>query len=82
MPAVSSGARLSLAGLSRLARRRTSSGFGSNPITWADISAFEHHAKFPLKPWEVEMIEDLDDIDRAEQARSQSANQNNGTGKT
>jgi hypothetical protein len=67
----------------RLARRRTSNGFGSNPITWGDLSAFEHHAKFPLRPWEVELIEDLDDLDRAEQARSQSANagtQNDGAG--
>jgi hypothetical protein len=63
----------------RLARRRTSNGFGSNPITWSDIAAFEVHSKFPLKPWEIEIIEDLDDLDRAEQARSQSTNQNDGT---
>lgn len=56
----------------RLARRRTSNGFGSNPITWADISAFEHHTKFALRPWEVEIIEDLDDLDRTEAARAQN----------
>lgn len=59
----------------RLARRRTSNGFGSNnPITWADIDAFVRHSKFPLKPWEVEIIEDLDDLERVEQARSQESN--------
>lgn len=56
----------------RLGRRRTSNGFGANPITWMDIDAFVRHSQFGLRPWEVELIEDLDDIERREQQRAMS----------
>lgn len=48
----------------RLSRRRSNNGFGVNPISWPEIDAFVRHAKFPLAPWEVEVIEDLDDLER------------------
>lgn len=59
----------------RLRNRRTSSGFGSNPITWQDIVFFQQLSGVHFQPWEVEIIEDLDNIDRAEQARSLTTNQ-------
>lgn len=63
----------------RLARRRTSNGFSSNPITWPDIDAFVRRSKFALTPWEVEIIEDLDDIERAEQARVMQPEKSSGS---
>lgn len=56
----------------RLSRRVGSSGFGPNPITWPDIDAFVRHAQIRLAPWEIEIIEDLNDLDRAADARAQS----------
>lgn len=46
----------------RLRRRQGSSGFGPLPIGWPEIDAFIRHSKFNLAPWEVEVIEDLDDL--------------------
>ena len=44
-------------------RRRKSMGFnGLNKIEWPDIDAFMRASRFPLAPWEIEIIEDLDDI--------------------
>jgi hypothetical protein len=56
----------------RLARRRGSNGFGPNPISWVEIDAFLRHTRIDLAPWEIEIIEALDDLERAEHARSQS----------
>lgn len=43
-------------------RRRISAGFaGPNPVGWQDIDAFVRQTGFPLVPWEVEIIEALDD---------------------
>jgi hypothetical protein len=54
----------------RLTSRRGSNGFGINPISWPDIDAYVRHSKMPLAPWEVRLIEQLDDLFRAEQAKS------------
>lgn len=35
---------------------------GPNPIGWQDIDAFTRCSGFRLAPWEVELIEALDDI--------------------
>ncbi len=58
----------------RLSSRRSSNGFGVNPISWADIDAFVRHSKFALAPWEIETIEDLDRLFLAEISRNQSEN--------
>lgn len=52
----------------RLRRRKASNGFGPAPIEWPDIVAFTAMAKFPLTPWEISLIEDIDDLFLAEQA--------------
>lgn len=54
----------------RLRRRKGGSGFGPSPIEWADIDAFLRHTRLPLVPWEIEMIETLDDLYMAQQARA------------
>lgn len=54
----------------RLNARRGSNGFAINPISWPDIDAFVRHSGLKLAPWEVENIEMLDDLFRAEQAKS------------
>ena len=44
-------------------RRRAAAGFGGpQPIAWQDIDAFIRRAGLKLAPWEIEMIEALDDI--------------------
>lgn len=45
----------------RLRRRRGGNGFAMSPITWPDIAAFVALTRFPLAPWEVEVIEAIDD---------------------
>jgi hypothetical protein len=49
----------------RLSARRGSGGFGVAPITWADIDAFVRHSGIQLAPFEVRLIEDLDNLYRA-----------------
>lgn len=46
----------------RLRRRQGSSGFGASPIGWPELDAFVRHSQFHLAPWEIEVIEDLDDL--------------------
>lgn len=44
-------------------RRRAPSGFaGPNPISWRDIDAFCRRSGLGLAPWEIELIEAIDDI--------------------
>lgn len=57
----------------RLSARRGSNGFGANAIGWTDIDAFCRLSGFRLAPWEVEVIEDLDDLWRSEQAKAAAA---------
>lgn len=46
-------------------RRRCGVGFaGRPPIGWADIDAIMRHAGVRLAPWEVEVMERLDDVVR------------------
>lgn len=46
----------------RRLRRRKGGGFGPSPIEWPDIDAFLRHARISLAPWEVEVIEEIDDL--------------------
>ena len=46
----------------RLRRRKGSNGFGVGPIEWPDIDAFVRNTRVDLKPWEIEVIESLDDL--------------------
>lgn len=44
-------------------RRRTPVGMsGPQPITWSDIDAFVRRTGHHLAPWEIVMIETIDDI--------------------
>jgi hypothetical protein len=44
-------------------RRRKAAGFASfDPIEWPDIQAFINVSGFRLAPWEVELIEAIDDV--------------------
>lgn len=54
----------------RLHGRRGSNGFGPNPISWPDIDAFVRQSGMRLAPWEIEIIEELDDLFRSEQAKA------------
>ena len=57
----------------RLASRRTSNGFGPNPIPWSDIAAYSVLTGFPFAPWEVEVIEELDRVFLAEMSKQATA---------
>ena len=52
----------------RLSRRR-SGGMSFNPIAWRDIEAYCALTRFRLVPWEIEIIEELDDLWLTEQAK-------------
>ena len=44
-------------------RRRMAGGFaGPNPIGWQDIDAFVRQSGLRLAPWELDLIEALDDL--------------------
>lgn len=44
-------------------RHRIAMGFnGPNPIGWQDIDAFIRRSGLSLMPWEIEIIEALDDL--------------------
>lgn len=43
-------------------RRRKGGGAGPEPITWAEIEAFDRLGGAGLRPWEIEAIESLDDV--------------------
>jgi hypothetical protein len=53
-----------------LRNRRTSNGFGVNPITWVDLGEFTRLTGVRLAPWEIEVIEELDILDRNEIAKA------------
>lgn len=50
---------------SRLHARRGGTGFSLNPISWTDIDAFLRTSGVRLVPWEIRLIEELDDLFRA-----------------
>lgn len=43
-------------------RRRQGNGFGLSPVSWPAIDAFARFYRLNLPPWEVQIIEDLDDL--------------------
>ena len=43
-------------------RRRKGGGFGPQPLDYADIEAFQRLACFTFTPWEIGLLEDLDDL--------------------
>ena len=43
-------------------RRRKGGGWGAVPIEWTDIEAFCRRSGLRLRPWEIEIIETLDDL--------------------
>ncbi|NGO50424.1 hypothetical protein G6N73_04385 [Mesorhizobium camelthorni] len=49
----------------RLRRRKGAGMSGREPIEWADLVAYLALTKTTLTPWEIEVIEDLDDLYRA-----------------
>ncbi len=53
----------------RLANRRQSNGFGPERLGWAEIDAFCRLTRTRLAPWEVEIIERLDDLYLVERKR-------------
>lgn len=42
-------------------RRRKGGGMGPSPIEWPDIAAFIDRTGIDLRPWEIEIIEAVDD---------------------
>ncbi|NEM60343.1 hypothetical protein G3V91_22385 [Escherichia coli] len=46
----------------RLRSRKGSNGFAMMPIEWPDIDAFVRNSGISLCAWEIEVIEDLDDL--------------------
>jgi hypothetical protein len=53
----------------RLAARRQSYGFGPVRLSWVEIDAFNRLSGTKLKPWEIEIIEALDDCWMAAQRK-------------
>jgi hypothetical protein len=51
----------------RLRRRKGANGFSISPIEWPDLDAFIRLSKTLLAPWEIAMVEELDDLFIAEQ---------------
>jgi hypothetical protein len=46
----------------RVRKRKGGNGFGVVPIEWTDIDAFNRLSGLDLAPWEVAMLERLDDV--------------------
>ncbi|MBW9062373.1 hypothetical protein JNB71_03480 [Rhizobium herbae] len=46
----------------RIRRRKGSDFAGPAPISWPDIDAFCRHSRLYLHPWEIAIIEQLDDL--------------------
>jgi hypothetical protein len=46
----------------RIRRRKGSGGFGAQPLEWSDLGAFLRLTAMSLAPWEIELLEDLDDL--------------------
>jgi hypothetical protein len=45
-----------------LRRRKAASGFGIPALEWPDIDAFLRNSGISLSPWELEIVEALDDV--------------------
>jgi hypothetical protein len=46
----------------RMRGRKGGNGFGVSPLEWSDIEAFNRMSGMRLLPWEVTMIEKMDDL--------------------
>lgn len=46
----------------RMRRRKGSNGFGIVPLDWADFDGFARLTGFAFAPWEIAILEDLDDL--------------------
>jgi len=57
----------------RLHTRRGNNGFGVLPLSWSEIDAFCRLSGVRLAPWEVEIVEALDDAYMAEQVKDAKA---------
>jgi hypothetical protein len=46
----------------RMRSRKGGNGFGASPIEWADLDGFNRLSGMALAPWEVAMLERLDNV--------------------
>jgi hypothetical protein len=56
----------------RLRRRKSFGMAGHNPIEWPDIDAFMRRTRVKLDPFEIELVEALDDVFLASMAEKPS----------
>lgn len=56
----------------RIRSRKGSSGFGRSPIEWPDLDAFQRLSGITLRPFELEMIEMLDDLCLADHSKPET----------
>jgi hypothetical protein len=56
----------------RLNGRRGGNGFGLNPIGWAEIDAYQRLTQSRLAPWEIQIVEELDDLYLQAQRKARS----------
>jgi hypothetical protein len=61
MPAFPEAMRYLWRAFIRIRRRNAGNGFGATPVTWADLDAYSRLSGLRLLPWEIEIIELLDD---------------------
>lgn len=59
----------------RIRRRNAGNGFGATPVTWADLDAYSRLSGMRLLPWEIEIIEQLDDALLASLREQEDASQ-------
>jgi hypothetical protein len=59
----------------RIRRRKGGNGFGAVPIEWSDIDAFNRLSGMALVPWEVAMLERLDDAFMKAMAEAQKTDE-------
>jgi hypothetical protein len=43
-------------------RGRKGGGFGPQPLEFGDFEAFQRLARIDFTPWEIELLEELDDL--------------------
>lgn len=63
----------------RIRQRRGGNGFGPCPVEWTDIEAFSRLSGIRFAPWEVEIIEELDDLWLLEAGRNHHDASSDGT---
>lgn len=54
----------------RLSNRRGAGGFGVNPISFCEIEAFCRLSGQRFAPWEIRLIEELDQMFMVEQSKA------------